>query len=142
MLDETKLFEIITKCSVDLQITLDANECRCIAAYIYDNYCDNRYWKAENGEWLLVDSLSSNQLFDIVVQFGKDKLIEMGYQNIVDRFDKCKWQETLTITAPIWRDQYKPNEINTTPYVGTLPATIIGNETPKQSPRQITWQDR
>lgn len=53
---------------------------------IYDLEDEKYYWKTIDGKLIKVDDLEEEHIINIVIKFGKDKLIQNGYKNIVDKF--------------------------------------------------------
>ena len=56
----------------------------------YEDYKDNEkyYWKTQENKYIKVDDLEDNHIKNIVYLFGKQKLNNCGYHNIVERFNK------------------------------------------------------
>lgn len=56
----------------------------------YEDYKDNEkyYWKTQENKYIKVDDLKDNHIKNIVYLFGKQKLNNCGYHNIVEKFNK------------------------------------------------------
>lgn len=61
-----------------------------------DDYFDDElanekyYWKTADGQLIKVDELEESHIINIVIKFGKDKLNQSGYKNIVNRFEEIR----------------------------------------------------
>lgn len=51
------------------------------------------YWKTKDNTFIPVDSLDENHIINIVIKFGKDKLNNHGYKNIVKKFNEIRKKE-------------------------------------------------
>ena len=56
----------------------------------YDNDWEQKekyYWQTADGDYIAVDDLEDSHIINIVIKFGKDKLISNGYMRIVVKFN-------------------------------------------------------
>lgn len=56
----------------------------------YEDYEEKEkyYWKTQEGKYIKVDDLTDNHIKNIVYLFGKQRLNNHGYHNIVEKFNK------------------------------------------------------
>jgi len=48
------------------------------------------YWETQDGQFIPVDELTDLYIVNIVIKFGKDKLIALGHNLIIDKFNELR----------------------------------------------------
>ena len=59
--------------------------------YFDDDLANEKYyWKTADNKIIKVDDLEESHIINIVIKFGKDKLNQSGYKNILNRFEEIR----------------------------------------------------